>query len=120
MSKELTDEQERERATWQYRAVLETRGNQTPVGTMLLSVLGRPAKNPPRFGRSAAITKDGVLVTTFQARDGSKVTFTCQLQEVIDNFRRLSETLKLTEVEATEMFVELQRWIAFDERVKQS
>lgn len=117
--KSLTASQEAERKTWQYRAVLATRGNQTRLGCILLAVLQRSAgHSAPRFGHAAEITADGMVVSRFQQKDGTMhaVHYVCRIAEMIEMFRRLADTLQLDGFERECLFVEVRRWITKDHR----
>lgn len=114
----LTARQEQERATWQYRAVQATRGNQSRLGCILLAVLGKNAKNPPWFGRSAIITSDGFVLANFctaagEVKHGALV---CNAAELTANFRGLADHLKLGDKDREAMFVAVRQWIAEDYR----
>lgn len=116
----LTSEQERQRATWQYRAVAMTHGNQSMLGLILLATLAKSASNPPKITGSATITKDGMVLASFQGRDDPAprpMTYICTVEELQANFSGLADSLKLNDIDRVEMFTELKKWIWKDERV---
>lgn len=119
MADKLTEEQERERATWQYRAIAATKGNTSRLGCILLAVLGRNAKHPPWFGANAVITSDGYVLSHFTGKDGVMHygAFVGSVNDLVKNFRGLAEHLKLSDKEQAEMFVQLQQWIQRDYRI---
>lgn len=109
---------EQERATWQFRAIAHCRGNQTYIGTLLLSVIGRPAKHPPMWGASGEIDIDGIVWSGFTDRHGNSYA-RCPVgpvELVIDKFKALADACKLTEAEAQAMFAEVRKWISVDHR----
>lgn len=114
----LTEAQEKERQAWQYRAVERTRGNQTLLGCIILSVIGRPAKNPPRVGALAKIDLLGNIRTGMT--NGRGVDYEdCLIgtvKQVADQFNRLADDLKFSDEDRLAMFAELQKWIEHDER----
>ena len=106
-------------APWQHRAVEATGGNTTLLGCFVLAILGwQHGRKPPRFGKVARIDKDGIVHSNMQDSDWNIHTKHClgPVQEIIDNFRGLADHLKLDDRERTEMFDELRKWFAFDER----
>lgn len=127
---------------WRERAIIETRGNQTELGAVLIAVLGKAPDNPPRIVGLGRITKDGLLIASFQHKDGH-VTFwnvnrpwlddegkqpnpryvagenpVCfgKVGDVTDAFRRLADRLQLSDAERVEMLGEFRKWIAKDDR----
>lgn len=118
MAQDIEDRREAERQTWQYRAVQATRGNQTMLGTIVLAVIGRNAKHPPWFEPGAEIADDGILLANFVdrgLRDHGLVPV-ARLSQVVDEFRRLADHIKLTDDERKSMFDALRKWIAKDHR----
>lgn len=104
---------------WQHRAVRETGGNQTLLGCFVLAILGwQHGRKPPRFGKIARIDEAGVAWSNMQNASGQVFTNHClgPLQDINDNFRGLADHLKLNDTERREMFAELRKWFAIDER----
>lgn len=120
----LTEAQEKERQSWQYRAIEATRGQQSRLGTLLLAVLGKTVdsglKHPPSFGPSGVITPDSFVLSNFIDRNGTAHVGVVvgSLEDVIDNFRNLADVLKLDDAERVELFAELRMWISADNRPK--
>lgn len=109
------------RESWQRRAVDKTGGNQTLMGCFVLAILGwQHGRHPPRFGRTATINKEGLIITNMQAKDGQVFPNhqLGQVQTVVDNFRGLADELKLNDEERKQMFDELRKWFFKDERVQ--
>lgn len=109
-----------ERASWQFRAIQRTRGNQTLIGTILLAVLDKSYRlSAKRFGRQAEIAPDGTVYAPYQAADGSlhPQMAVCNIQDMIQSFRRLADALKLSDNERIEMFQKLRQWIVKDARI---
>jgi hypothetical protein len=103
---------------WRYRAIRHCRGNQTPVGTLLLAVINRNAKNPPWFGATAEITRDGKVISSFTDRH-RKLYFPYFIGTVADftaTFSKLADELKFTDEERIELFRLVRQWCARDLR----
>lgn len=118
-TEKLTEKQEKERASWQYRAVAATRGNQTRLGCILIAVLQRSADHGyPRFGQHAIITSDGFVMASFQDRSGQMHmgALVCDVDELIQNFRGLADYLDFTREDREAMFGEIRKWIEKDYR----
>jgi hypothetical protein len=106
-----------EQGTWQFKAVIACRGNQTLLGTILLQIIGRNAKNPPQITTTASVDEKGLVwagIRTRSGREGLSVLGT--IQDIRDEFRRLADHLKLDDGERIEMFEELRKWVAVDMR----
>lgn len=104
---------------WQHRAVRETGGNTTLMGCYVLAVLGwQHGRKPPRLGKVARIDLDGVAWSNMQNKSGHMFRDHClgPLQDIVDSFRGLADHLKLNDVERVEMFAELRKWFAVDQR----
>ena len=104
---------------WQHRAVRETGGNQTMLGCFVLAILGwQSGRKPPRFGKIARVDKDGQLWSNLQTADGQVLMnhHLGPVKQVIDEFRGLADHMKLADEERVQMFSELRKWIAIDER----
>lgn len=114
----LTASQAEQRATWQYRAIEATRGNQSQLGALILAILGKAPDHPPRFGSGGVITSDGYLTAHFQdkAGDWHMGAFVGSVEDFVNNLRGLSEHLKLTDRENNELFAEAKKWITHDYR----
>ena len=104
-------------SSWRYKAIWETKGNTTPLGSLLLAVLGF-ARKPPAFDKTGRITKDGFVETEFLSRDGrmGKIRLGA-VSEFQDEWRRLADKLDIKDWERKEMFAEIKKWIAKDERL---
>lgn len=107
-----------ERDSWQYRAVAHTKGNSTALGCLLLAVIGRNAKHPPWFGRSAEITAEGLVVTSFTHRSGRRYEpwVWGSVEELTAAFSRLADELKLNDADRIELFRQVRQWVARDNR----
>jgi len=117
-AKPLTEAQERERLSWQYRVIAETKGNSTMLGCLLLAVMGRNAKSAPAMGENAIITTDGIIVTQFLTKHGRlhKAVPIGRVSEIVTELRQLSDKLKLPDDDRVAMFAEMRKWIARDYR----
>lgn len=106
-----------EQGTWQYKAVVACRGNQTMVGTILLAIIGRNAKNPPQITTTATVDEHGLVWAGIATRNGQHgLAVLGTIQDVRDEFRRLADYLKLDDHERIELFEELRKWVAVDMR----
>jgi hypothetical protein len=110
----LTLDQMRERAGWKYRAVEHLRGNQTPLGCILVAFLGYGHQlRGARVFDAAIIAKDGTLIAPFRKPDG-EVVLVCPLghvAEIVDQFRRVCDKLKFSDIEREALFAEFRKWI---------
>jgi len=119
MATEQEDARAAERQTWQYRAVAATRGNQTMLGCILLAVIGRNAKNPPWFEPGAEIDADGFLLANFVGKDRvdhHQLIPVATVKDLVDEFRRLADAIKLDDADRIAMFAALRAWIVKDHR----
>lgn len=111
-----TDEQ----ASWQYKAIVATRGNQTLLGAIFLQIIGKQAKHPPQIVGTASVDDDGLLWTLLRKQHGSEIAegVVClgKLAHIVDEFRRLADHMKLSDSERVELFEELRKWVAIDLR----
>lgn len=107
---------------WRSRALRSLRDDPL-MRCFVLAVLGwQHGLKPPRFGSTARIDKDGLLYSNMQDISYKMYPDHClgQVQTVIDNFRRLADHLNLKDEERVEMFNELKKWIARDDRANQT
>lgn len=119
MTETTKERRERERASWQYRAIEATQGPNTKLGAILLAVLRKQRNTRPQFVGSATITSDGFIMCDFIAGNGRYHygAFVCAVEDLVHNFRGLAEHLRLKDSEAEEMFNEVRSWIGRDYRV---
>lgn len=114
----LTEAQERERASWQFRAIQATKGNQTRMGRIVLSLVGRAPNNPPWCWETGTIGTDG-NVYTFELEkvgDKPKLISLGSVQNMTNGFRWLCDELKFADADREALFGELRKWIASDFR----
>lgn len=118
MAEKLTEAQEAERATWQYRTIAHLRGNQTIAGCILLAALGRVASNPPTFGLHAVIDADGYVFSDFvdRSRQVREAIPICSAEQLAHKFRDVADELKLDDDDRTALFDEIRKWISKDLR----
>ena len=105
---------------WQYRAVEALRGNQQAMGAVMIAVLGKAAMHrPPRSGHQAMINAQGIVIAPYENRHGAVgLARVATVQELRGEFNKLADKLHFTDTERNEMFGELRKWIAFDERAE--
>lgn len=122
----LTPEQERERASWQYRLIDATQGNRSMMGCLVQAVIGRAASNPPTMGMTGLISVDGFVFTNFL---DSKRRLHAAAPEAVfpplcigtiigvrDELRYLADHCQLTDAEREAFFEEFRKWISHDFR----
>jgi hypothetical protein len=115
---DLADEIERQRQTWQFKAVEATHGNQTLVGCIVLAVIGKAASNPPWIGPTAIISRDGdVFANMTSKRDVEPgPTYIAPIGALVDTWRKLADSLDISDADREAMFLELRKWISHDFR----
>lgn len=109
-----------ETASWQYKAIVATRGNQTLLGAIFLQIIGKAAKHPPQIIGTASVDEEGLCWTVLRKQHGVEVAegVVClgYMADIRDDFRRLADHLKLDDAERIELFEELRKWVAVDLR----
>lgn len=109
-----------ETASWQYKAIVATRGNQTLLGTILLQLIGKAAKHPPQIVSLATVDEAGLTWAVLRKQHGAEVAegLVCLglIGDIRDEFRRLADYLKLDDTERLELFDELKKWVEVDLR----
>ena len=120
MTTEAEERAEVERATWQYRGVKRTRGNQTMMGCLFLAVIGRNAANPPWVESAITILEDGACLVNFVNRERTEYTNLkfCHVTDLKDQFNRLADEINATDEERVAMFGELRKFIKEDRRLE--
>jgi len=104
---------------WRYRTIDALRGNQSPLGTVLLAVLGRQQSRLPRLGTQAYIDAAGIVHVDFwdEHGDHKPASPLNSVKELTDSFRYLADELKLSDADREAMFGELRKWIKRDYRI---
>ena len=99
---------------WAARAILASRGRNTPMGALLLAILGA-TKGRPSFGTSAIIF-NGNLIATYIDRDA--VVHPSQVVCSVDDFKKFLSDLAvkcdMTDAECNELFDVARRYIQVD------
>lgn len=118
MTTEEQDRIEAARQSWVYRAIEATRGNQTQLGCILLSVIGKPCKSPPWFGPTCVITEDGIVIANFVDRHNTmhEARMVCDVADLVMNFRGLMEHIHASDAEIKDCFDQVRKWVAKDYR----
>lgn len=115
----LTPDAIAERRTWQYKAVLHTRGNTTQLGAFIVAMLGRKSK-PPCFSPAGIVISNDGSVLALYAKDILSGFGIARVYESVEDmnkaFRQLADELKLSEAETLAMFEELRKFVRKDER----
>ena len=114
----LTEDQERQRVTWQYRCVARTRGNQTQLGAVLLAVLGQQRATYPRFQGQATITPEGIMLCDFYGRDMvyRPLAGVASVGELVGQFSEIADDLRLPDQDRIALFAAVKNWIGRDMR----
>ena len=113
-----TDARDAQRASWRYRAVEATCGHLTPLGCILLAVLGQGRDKLPCLGLTCTISKRGDVLSdlfTIQGRYYPQARV-CSVEDLIGGFRGLSDALAFPDADREALFLELRRWVALDHR----
>lgn len=125
---------------WQCRALVEAKRRGGNVAVALLSVLahnyddampvllrvafpGFTSIEAPFLCSAGRVAKNGVVMADVVNRDGTitkNVGIYRNEMALRDNFRRLADTLSLTDAERIEMFKAVQRWVVADTRIDPS
>jgi hypothetical protein len=93
------------------------------MGCYVLAILGwQHGRKPPRFGKVAKIDADGIAWSNMQTKGGDIHPNHClgPLQDIVDSFRGLADHLKLNDADRLEMFSELRKWFAIDQRARKT
>lgn len=100
-----------ERETWQYKAIVATRGNQSRLGALVLAIAGKQPKHPPYLFSKGRI--DGPLVKAGMVQRNGTVHFDVpvfELDEGIRNLVDLAEALKLGDADTTDILEHFRAW----------
>lgn len=116
----LTLDQERVRASWKYKCVLETRGHQTKLGCIVLAIIGKTPRSPPRLSpkQGCIITEGGMVLADMQLSPGKPYLATAlgNVTEVVEAMRRMCDKLKLDDADREALFAEFRKWVFKDYR----
>lgn len=106
-----------EQSTWQYKAVVATKGNQTLIGTICIYLAGKYAKSGRTILEAANVDEEGLTWAIMRNQRG-EIGMVCLgfITDIRDDFRRLADFLKLDDAERIELFTELRKFIAVDLR----
>lgn len=108
------------RASWQYRAITETRSHTTVVGCILLAALGKYPSRAPMLRDGAVIEKDGSITADLWIDAEGCVWGHQPVGLTVDDlkarFNRLADKLKFNDAERGELFTALRQWIRLDKR----
>jgi len=103
---------------WQIRLLIHLRGNQTKYGCVLIAVLGKAAQHAPRYVSNAIIDEEENVVAAFQGRESPGADFVVidKAETFIENWRRIADQAKLSDVDRIDLFRELRLWVNEDAR----
>lgn len=107
--------------SWQRRVVNYTEGNETLLGCFVLAILGwQHGRKPPRLGRVANIDHNGILYSNMQTKDGLIMPNhkLGPVQDVVAQFNRVCDDLKLPDQDRIALFTEFRKWIRKDARAR--
>ena len=103
---------------WRYRAVAATHGNSTPLGALILAIIGK-SRLRRAFGPMCEILPNGDIYTSFVNRDGALDT-RHKLWLNADTLRRaltaLAEDCKMSDADCDELFAAFRAWVHHDLR----
>lgn len=107
---------------WRHRAIRTTRGNQSRLGCIVISMLGQSARNPPMISNRSprVIMPNGFVVVDMwlRGRSGFLATPLGHITEIRDNIRGLADEIKATDAERIAMMECLRMWITRDYRAR--
>ena len=99
---------------WRVRAILRTQGRQTPMGALLLAILGI-TRGTPAWGRVGMLLPDGKITSIFTPPTGApRPAVVCTKDELQSFLYGIVMECKLTDDEGTELYRLAQSWIDFD------
>jgi hypothetical protein len=101
---------------WWTRCLLATEADH--LGLILRAVMAKPTLNPPWLGPSAIIDEQGIVLSNY-VDEHNHMTFAkavCHIDDLLDNLRRLCDSLKLSDVHANALFDMVRQWIKSDVR----
>jgi len=103
---------------WQQRLVDATHGASTQTGAIALAMLHVWPRTCPAYGDEGVITSSGMVLAAFKDREGDYAPLVPvgMIGDIVDDFRRVADHLKLNDADRVAMFVELQKWISVDMR----
>ena len=114
---------------WKAKAIRATKGNQSRLGCIIIALCGLVPKHPCRIrpvtylpnGETIGgmlISRTGMCVVDMELQNGQGYLATPigDVEEVRDNLRGLADSLKLSDAERIDMFMELQKFIIRDFR----
>ena len=108
--------------SWQAKVLRKTGANRTKLGMIACAVLGHPLSHPPMISmkRGAVIDEDGWVLADvwLPGRAGFLATNLGSLRDIVDNFRRLADILKLSDEDRAALFVLMQKWMGTDLRAR--
>lgn len=101
---------------WWVRCLLTTEEDQ--LGLILRAVMAKPTINPPWLGPSAIIDQKGIVLSNY-VDSSNKMHFAaavCHIDDLLNNLRRLCDSLSLDDVYAQALFNMVRQWIKSDAR----
>jgi hypothetical protein len=93
------------------RALLATENDK--LGLILRAAMAKPTKDPPWLGPSAITDHEGMILSNW-VDEHNKFHFAagvCTVEELVDNLRRLCDSLRLSQEEAESIFLPVRQWI---------
>lgn len=103
-------------STWWCRALLITESDQ--LGLILRAVMAIPTDRPPWLGPSAIIDDKGIVLSNYVGEDNRPHVgvVVCHINDLVENLRRLCDSLGLSDVHAHALFSQVRGWITSDAR----
>lgn len=105
-------------ADWRFRCIVATDGNRSRLGTMFLSMLGRPVKSPPWFGPSCVITEGGWVLANFVDRHNAlhPAQRVGSVEDIRASLNGLADHILATDEEREAIFALFRQWVSKDFR----
>lgn len=104
------------RSCWWVQCLLQTEHDK--LGMILRAVMAKPTISPPWFGPSAIIDDKGIVLTNYvdESNRAHVGVVVCHIDDLVNNLRRLCDTLGISDVHANALFSQVRGWIKEDAR----
>lgn len=101
---------------WWVRCLLATEEDQ--LGLILRAVMAKPTLSPPWLGPSAIIDPRGIVLSNYVDANNKRhfAAAVCHIDDLVNNLRRLCDSLSLSDVHAHALFDMVKQWIKSDAR----
>lgn len=88
------------------------------LGLILRAVMAKPTESPPWLGPSAIIDQNGMVLSNYVDEQNKPHVgvAVCHIDDLVNNLRRLCDTLGLSDDHAHALFAQVRGWIKSDAR----